>query len=81
MAEQPELLGTAGCHLCEQAEVLVSMVLGKRSVAWRYTDVAMDATLLEGYGDRIPVFRYGGRALYWPFGLLDVRRLVEEKDR
>lgn len=80
MPEQPELLGTTGCHLCEQAEHVLAAALGEKGASWRYTDVALDARLLEAHGDRIPVLRYGGRMLDWPFGLLDVRRLLAEAE-
>lgn len=78
MPEQPELLGTAGCHLCEQAEGMLAVALGEKGIAWRYTDVTLETGLLEVYGDRIPVLRHAGLTLDWPFGLLDVRRLVAQ---
>lgn len=39
-------------------------------------DIAEDDALLARYGERIPVLRAGERELGWPFGLLDLLRLV-----
>jgi len=39
-------------------------------------DIAEDDALIEQYGEKIPVLRLANDELCWPFGLLDVRRLV-----
>ena len=66
-----ELLTTLGCHLCEQAEALLRQALPMAQI--EKIDIAEDDALIEAYGERIPVVRYAGRELGWPFGLLDVR--------
>lgn len=71
-----ELLGTRGCHLCDEAEKLVQAAARARRFDWRYVDIAEDDALLARYGERIPVLRAGERELGWPFGLLDLLRLV-----
>jgi len=68
---QVELLTTAGCHLCEQAEALLNQALPGVSVI--RVDIAEQDELIEQYGTVIPVLRYQGRELRWPFGLLDIR--------
>lgn len=78
MVEELELLGTRGCHLCEQAEGLLVKAAGARPLRWRYTDIADDEQLLAVYGQRIPVLRRAGLELDWPFGLLDILRLANE---
>lgn len=71
-----ELLGTRGCHLCDEAEQLLRMAAQARGVQWRYVDIAEDEQLLPAYGERIPVLRRGSAELAWPFSLLDVLRLA-----
>lgn len=71
---QLELLTTSHCHLCEQAEALIAQALPMMSV--EKVDIAEDDALIEQYGERIPVVRYQGRELTWPFGLLDLRQLL-----
>ena len=72
---QAELLTTAGCHLCDQA----LEVIRRAAPALELTlvDIAEDDALIEQYGEKIPVVRLAGRELCWPFGLLDVRTLVD----
>lgn len=76
MADELELLGTSGCHLCDVAGQLVAQAAGARALRWRYIDIAGDEQLLATYGQRIPVLLLAGRELDWPFGLLDILRLV-----
>ncbi|MDD2767278.1 MAG: glutaredoxin family protein [Methylococcus sp.] len=70
------LYGTAGCHLCEEAEsVLASLEVGATAV-----DIAGDDALLAHYGTRIPVLRDGtGRELSWPFDAAAVWRFLEHE--
>ena len=58
-----ELYGTACCHLCDEAEVVLKLT-GVHAVQ---IDIAEDDSLLEKYGTRIPVLRYAGAELVWPF--------------
>jgi hypothetical protein len=39
-------------------------------------DIAEDDTLIEQYGERIPVLMREGQELAWPFGLLDVQQFL-----
>jgi hypothetical protein len=67
------LYGTAGCHLCEEAESL----LAGMGMAATAVDIAGDDGLLQRYGIRIPVLRDGtGRELDWPFDAAAVRRFL-----
>ena len=70
-AARIELLTTLGCHLCEQAEALVRQAAPGLPVV--QIDIADDDQLIAQYGEIIPVLRYQGRELRWPFGLLDIR--------
>lgn len=71
-----ELLGTRGCHLCEQAEDVLNMAARAVPVSWRYVDIADNEALLAVYAERIPVLRKRQAELGWPFGVLDVLRFV-----
>lgn len=73
-----ELLGTAGCHLCVEAESVVAMASRTRGLRWRMVDIADDDELLARYAERIPVLRHRNGELCWPFGVLDVVRLVRQ---
>jgi hypothetical protein len=67
----------AGCHLCEEAAVLLDQMLGSD----RYTAVDIDADddLLVRYGHRVPVIALDGRdRLEAPIAGPDVAALVRE---
>nr|MBP7824870.1 glutaredoxin family protein [Pseudomonas sp.] len=54
MAIEVQLLGTLGCHLCEQAEQLLMPWLA-RDVVVELLDIAESEALVARYGLRIPV--------------------------
>lgn len=66
------LYGTAGCHLCEDAEALLAKGIVRQPGRYAIiiADIADDALLLERYGLRIPVLQDqgSGAELDWPFG-------------
>ena len=55
------------CHLCDEAERLLSRVAPERAVC--IVDIEDDLTLIERYGIRVPVLRLEatGQELGWPF--------------
>jgi glutaredoxin len=69
-----ELLTTAECQLCREAEAILARAAPGVEVV--PVDIAEDDDLIDRYGERIPVLRDGERELGWPFGLLDVRGFV-----
>lgn len=71
---QAELLTTVGCHLCDQALEVIRRAAPTLELT--LVDIAEDDALIEQYGEKIPVLRLANGELCWPFGLLDVRRLV-----
>lgn len=77
MSDVLELLGTKGCHLCDDAERLVATAARARGVSWQYVDIAEDDALTLVYAERIPVLRRADREIGWPFGLLDILRLLD----
>lgn len=75
------LYTTAGCHLCEQARLLIDKELAQEGDGdarrWQLVlcDIADDEALVQRYGIRIPVLRRAdnGEELGWPF---DARMLA-----
>ena len=72
------LYATAGCHLCEQAQCLISNTLGKTVAA---VDIADRPDLLDRYAVRIPVLRRvdSGKELDWPFAAADILALTGDR--
>ena len=70
------LYSTSHCSLCDQAlELLVSMP-GLAGVQLEVIDVADDDSLLERYGEKIPVLRMGESELPAPFGSEELARFL-----
>lgn len=69
------LFGTSGCHLCEQAEVIVHACVPE---GVDYVDIAEQEQWQEQYAVRIPVL-YDPETkleLGWPFDLAEVEKFV-----
>lgn len=64
-----------GCHLCEQAEVLLQSL----GVEYARIDIGDDTELDVRYGERVPVLRENpsGRELGWPFDPTTLRWFVQ----
>ena len=59
MPGRPTLYVREGCHLCEDAGVLLDDMLG--TDGWDAVDIATDDDLLVRYAHRIPVLVMDGR--------------------
>jgi hypothetical protein len=68
------LYGTEGCHLCDEASVLLRQL----GLTWQTIDIAEDDTLLERYGKRIPVLSRldNNDELDWPFSHEKIFQLI-----
>ena len=55
---RPTLYVREGCHLCEEASVLLDDMLG--TDGWDAVDIGSDDDLLVRYAHRIPVLMVGG---------------------
>jgi glutaredoxin len=55
------LIGKPGCHLCEDAEKVVSKVCGELGVRWEQKDITQDEELHRAYWEQIPVVLIDGR--------------------
>jgi glutaredoxin-like protein DUF836 len=58
MPPRPTLYVRAGCHLCEDASVLLDAMLG--TDGWDAVDIETDDDLLVRYAHRIPVLVVDG---------------------
>jgi hypothetical protein len=75
-SETIELLGTEGCHLCEQAQWLLLPLCDELNLHIAVIDIAIGVNsdaLITQYGERLPVLRQGKRELNWPFTVEHVR--------
>lgn len=73
-----ELLGTQGCHLCDDAEQVLISALDLQRVAVELVDIAESDELMDAYAVRIPVLRHvaSGHDLGWPFDGEQVQAFV-----
>ena len=49
------LLARPGCHLCDDARVVISKVADDLGVTWEERDITQSATDLREYWEKIPV--------------------------
>lgn len=70
------LFGTEGCHLCEEAEIL----LHHEGIAFVKTDIMTDEMAWQRYAIRIPVLlnQDNGSELGWPFDTERLRKFIAE---
>jgi glutaredoxin len=55
-----------GCHLCEDAKVVLDRVRDRTGEGYEEVDIAGDSDLTAEYGDRIPVVLLDGKEHgYW----------------
>jgi Glutaredoxin-like domain (DUF836) len=74
------LLGTSGCHLCEQAEQIVNACLPDNlGVTIEMIDIAEQEQWQESYAIRIPVLYHPEtrKELAWPFDKADVIQFIK----
>jgi glutaredoxin len=55
------LLGKPGCHLCDDARLVVERVAGELGVPWEERSILDDGDLLAEYAEQIPVVLIDGR--------------------
>ena len=73
-----ELLGTLGCHLCDDAEQVLVSCLDLSQVRIEVVDIAESDELMSAYATRIPVLRHvlSNSDLCWPFQADQVKEFV-----
>jgi hypothetical protein len=74
------LLGTAGCHLCEQAEEILQQCLPDYQQVVEIIDIAEQEHWQTQYAVRIPVLYHPGtqKDLCWPFDQTDIQAFIQE---
>ncbi len=55
------LYGRAGCHLCDEARVVIERVCADLDESYAEVDITTDAALLERFTEEIPVTFVDGR--------------------
>lgn len=70
------LLGTEGCHLCEEAE----MLLHQAKQIYTNIDIIHDESLQQQYGLLIPVVLHSAsqKTLNWPFDLQQLNDFLQD---
>ena len=60
------LIAKPGCHLCDDARLVIERVAADLGVAWEEQSIADDPALAELYWEQIPVTLVDGRQHdYW----------------
>ncbi|MFH8492430.1 glutaredoxin family protein [Streptomyces longisporoflavus] len=54
------LIGKPGCHLCDDAQLVIEKVCGDLGVAWEKKDITQDEELNRAYWEQIPVVLVDG---------------------
>ena len=54
------LVGKPGCHLCDDARVVVAAVCGDMGVSWGEVSLLDDPDLADRYAEQIPVVLVDG---------------------
>jgi hypothetical protein len=71
------LLGKPGCHLCDEARVVVARVCGELDVAWAERSILDDPALTQRYAEQIPVTLVDGQEhAIWRVNEARLRRLL-----
>ena len=66
MSARIRLLSKPGCHLCDDARIVVEAVCADTGEAYDEVDITTDAELMEQYAEQIPVTFVDGRQHdYW----------------
>ena len=79
MNMQVQLLGTQGCHLCEQAHALLQSFVFE-GLQVELVDIMDDPVWLNAYALSIPVLRRvdSNTELAWPFSVLQIAHFLEK---
>jgi len=76
MTNSLTLYYTDGCHLCDDAIVLLEQL----NLTYQKVDIVEQQVLVESYGTLIPVVEKHSKAtLNWPFSRLQLQEFIEEK--
>ena len=63
MTPRVRLVGKPGCHLCDQARLVIERVCAEVDVAWDEVSILDDPALADRYWEQIPVTLVDGAVL------------------
>lgn len=63
MTPRVRLVGKPGCHLCDQARVVIARVCADAGVSWDEVSILDDPVLADRYWEQIPVTLVDGEVL------------------
>ncbi|MFF4506171.1 glutaredoxin family protein [Streptomyces sp. NPDC001401] len=73
------LIRKPGCHLCDDAQVVVEKVCGEVGVEWEAKDISLDRQLHDQYWEQIPVVLVDGRQhTFWRVDEQRLRKALTE---
>ena len=75
------LFGTSGCHLCEQAELIIkSCLANNKELTIETIDIVEQEQWQEQYAIRIPVLCHPEtqKVLGWPFNQAQIKEFINE---
>ena len=76
------LIGRAGCHLCDDARVVVRRVADDTGAGWREVSVDDDPELLQQYSEQVPVVLVdGAQHDFWRVDETRLRAALEGRRR
>ena len=80
MQKEYILYGTSACHLCEEAEIIMRIVLQTHDIIYRKKDIVEDDHLLHQYALTIPVLKSVAtqKELNWPFTEDTVKAFIRQ---
>lgn len=68
---------TDACSLCDQALDMIFGMSDLSGLMLETVDIATDDSLLELFGESIPILELADQRLIWPFTEDDIRHLVQ----
>ena len=73
------LIRKPGCHLCDDAQVVVEKVCAEVGVEWEAKDISLDQRLHDQYWEQIPVVLVDGRQhTFWRVDEQRLRKALTE---
>ncbi len=69
------LIGKPGCHLCDDAQLVIEKVCAEVGAAWEKKDITQDEELHRAYWEQIPVVLVDGEQhTFWRVDEARLRR-------
>ena len=68
---------TDACSLCEEALDMIFDMSELTGHVLETVDIATDPSLMEQFGESIPILEIADQSLAWPFTEEDIRNLVQ----